>query len=374
MIIGIDASRAVVTPRTGTEAYAYHLIQSLVPLAVEAGHTLRLYFNQAPEADLLNLAAVDPVVIPQRRLWTHVRLRRELLDRPPDVFFTPAHVIPIGYGGASVATVHDLGYRYFPESHTRQQRAYLDWSTRHNAQTARRVIADSRATQVDLEHAYAIPSDKVDVIYPGADPSLAPVTDAGQLAAVAEQYGISMRYLFYLGTLQPRKNLVRLVEAFAASGLATNTEQPTMLVLAGKAGWMADDLLESVAALPPAIRAQIVLPGFVDEADKAALISGATALVFPSLYEGFGFPVLEGQACATAVLCANSSSLPEVAGDAALLVDPLDVDALTTGLQAIANNASLRALLVERGLRNLERFHWSDTAAAVLRTLEAAAA
>ncbi len=373
MIIGIDASRAVVTPRTGTESYAYHLIQSLAPLAAEAGHTLRLYFNQAPGPDLLDLPAVDGVVIPQRRLWTHVRLRRELLDRPPDLFFTPAHVIPVGYGGASVATVHDLGYRYFPESHTRQQRAYLDWSTRHNAETARRVIADSQATQSDLESAYAIPPDKVDVIYPGADPSLARVTDAGQLAAAAGRYGISMPYLFYVGTLQPRKNLVRLVEAFAASGLATDGERPVMLVLAGKAGWMADDLLAAVAALPPPIRTQVVLPGFVEEADKAALISGATALVFPSLYEGFGFPVLEGQACATAVFGANTSSLPEVAGDGALLVDPLDLDALTAGLQTIVNDALLRAALVERGLHNLERFRWSDAAAAVLRTLEAAA-
>jgi hypothetical protein len=151
MIIGIDASRAVTKQRTGTEACAYFLIQSLIPLAINKGHQLRLYFNQPPPTGLFpQHALVEPVVIPFPRLWTHLRLAWELQQRPPDIFFTPAHVIPFTYHGRSVATVHDLGYHHFPEAHPRQQLRYLRWSTRHNGRRSHCVIADSQATKQDL--------------------------------------------------------------------------------------------------------------------------------------------------------------------------------------------------------------------------------
>lgn len=137
MIIGIDASRATPTQRTGTEAYARFLLQAIIPLALTAGHEIRLYFNQSPPPGLFPAqTGVVPVHIPLRRLWTHLRLGRELRHHPPDVFFTPAHVIPLAYRGPSVATVHDLGYHYFPRAHPRWQLAYLRWSTRHNAHRA----------------------------------------------------------------------------------------------------------------------------------------------------------------------------------------------------------------------------------------------
>ena len=243
MIIGIDASRAVTGQRTGTEAYAYFLIQALIPLAAERGHRFRLYFNQPPAEDLFPYDDhVARVVISQRRLWTHLRLGRELDRHPPDVFFTPAHVIPLGFRGPSIATVHDLGYEYFPEAHPRRQLAYLRWSTRHNARVARRVIADSNATRDDLIKFYGTTAAKIEVVYPGTDPHLWRIEDKGEIAAALAKYGIRSPYLLYLGTLQPRKNLIRLVEAFVASGL--HVEGYT-LVLAGKSGWLAEPLLEA---------------------------------------------------------------------------------------------------------------------------------
>lgn len=373
MIIGIDASRAALTRRTGTEAYAFHLIRALAPLAASRGHQLRLYFNQPPGDDLSGLPASEPVVLTQRRLWTHTRLNWELLRRPPDVFFTPAHVIPAGYYGRAVATVHDLGYRYFPDAHTRSQLAYLEWSTRHNARKAVRVIADSGATKVDLMSIYGVEPDKIDVVYPGADPQLGPVDDPDRLEEVCARYGISQPYILYLGTLQPRKNLVRLVEAFTFSHLAQHEAAPYMLVLAGKTGWLADDVLAAIAALPEPVRQRVVLPGFVAEEDKAALISAATMLAFPSLHEGFGFPVLEGHACGTPVVCSASSSLPAVAGEAAVFVDSLDAKSIAAGLLLVARYPSLREELVRLGYRNLDRFQWPEAAAKVLTILETAA-
>ena len=176
MVIGIDASRAVTSQRTGTEAYAYFLINALIPLAAERRLQLRLYFNQAPVDDLFSASEnVQFVTIPLSRLWTHIRLAWELQRRPPDVFFTPAHVIPYSYLGPSVATVHDLGFHRFPDTHTKRQGAYLRWSTGHNARRSRNVIADSQATKKDLLNYYSISAGDVSVIYPGIDPNLQPI-------------------------------------------------------------------------------------------------------------------------------------------------------------------------------------------------------
>ncbi len=369
MILGIDASRAAARGRTGTETYAYHLIHALIPLARDAGHTLRLYFNAAPAPTLFpDAPGVERVVIPLARLWTHARLAVELRRRPPDVFFTPAHVIPLSHRGPSVATVHDLGYERFPEAHPATQRAYLRWSTRHNARRARVVLADSEATRADLIRLGGTAAEKIAVVYPGVDPGLAPVADPDALAAVAARYAITPPYLLYLGTLQPRKNLSRLVAAYA--GLPAPRPQ---LVLAGRAGWLAEPLLAEIERLDPAVQASVRLPGFVAEADKAALLSGAVALLFPSLYEGFGFPVLEAQACGTPVLTATNSSLPEVAGDAAVLVEATDTAAIRAGIARLVADPALRQDLVRRGQANVRRFTWEAAARQTLAALDRAA-
>jgi glycosyltransferase involved in cell wall biosynthesis len=370
MLIGVDASRAITGRRTGTEAYTFFLIQALIPLVEARGHLLRLYFNQPPPADLFAASqAVETRVIPLPRLWTHLRLATELRRRPPDVFFTPAHVIPVTYRGPSVATVHDLGYLAFPEAHGRRQLAYLRWSTAHNARRGRRVIVDSKATRADLLQHVHIDPERVDVVYPGLDPALRPVNDETELTRVREKYGLTQPYLLTIGTIQPRKNLERLVEAYATSGVTAQ------LVLAGKIGWRAEAILAAVKRHQESTTNQpaIALPGFVADEDKAALISGAGALLFPSLYEGFGFPLLESNACATPVVAANSSSLPEVAGEAALLIDPLDTEAISAALSRIMVNEALRAKLVAAGLANANRFTWNNAARGVLATLEKAA-
>ncbi len=369
MIIGIDASRATLSQRTGTEAYACYLIQALIPLALDAGHQIRLYFNQPPPPDLFpTLPEITIVTIPFPRLWTHLRLGHELRRRPPDVFFTPAHVIPLTYRKASVATVHDLGYHYFPQAHPRQQLAYLRWSTRHNARRSQVVIADSEATKTDLMRFYGVQSHKIHVIYPGCEPGLAQVTDANILTTVQARYGIMPPYLLYLGTLQPRKNLGRLIQAYAQL-----PDQNHQLVLAGKAGWLTQPILTQIAALPADVAARVVLPGYVPDADKAALISGAAALLYPSLYEGFGFPVLEGQVCGVPVLCAQNSSMPEVAGAGALQVQAERVAEIEAGITRLLTDGALRQQLIAAGRANTARFTWERAATQTLHLLQQAA-
>lgn len=367
MLIGIDASRAARARHTGTEAYALHLIRALVNIKCDC--QLRMYTPTPLPPDLMhgeNGAAGEVRVIPLPRLWTHLRLAWEVRRFPPDILFVPAHVIPLVCPVPTVVTVHDLGYLYYPQAHRPFDRWYLDWTTRRHTRLATRVIADSQATRADLVRFYGAEPDRIIVVYPGRDEALRRVDDAAIIEAVKAHYEIADGYLLYLGTLQPRKNLIRLVEAFAR--LQPSAAQPQQLVLAGKKGWLYDDLFARVQSL--GLSRHVTFAGYVADEDKAALISGATALVYPSLYEGFGLPVLEAMACGVPVLTSNVSSLPEVAGDAALLVNPQDTDSIAAGMVRLIADIDLRRSLVEKGYAQVRRFSWAKAAHQVLQVLE----
>lgn len=368
MLVGIDASRAVVAHRTGTENYSLHLIRGL--LALGGGHRYRLYFNQPPVPGLFD-ARAEGRVLRLPRLWTHLALSREMLSSPPDLLFVPSHVLPLIHPPCSVATIHDLGFHYYPEAHTLSQNLYLRWSTRHNAHASVLVLADSLATQQDLIRYYGLSADKISVVYPGRDETLSPVTEPAELAAIRVRYDLQQPYLLYVGTLHPRKNLVRLVQAYAQllSQPAGRATAP-LLVLAGQKGWLYREISDEVRRL--GLGERVRFTGFVPEEDLAALLSGALAFVFPSLYEGFGLPVVEAMACGTPVICSQASSLPEVAGDAAVLADPLDTESLATALVRVVSDEGLRRDLIRRGLQQARSFSWQRCARETLDVLEEA--
>jgi glycosyltransferase involved in cell wall biosynthesis len=288
-------------------------------------------------------------------------------NRPPDALFVPAHVLPLIHPPASLVTVHDLGYLYFPRAHPWRQRLYLDLSTRWNVRDAAHVLADSEATKTDLVARCGAPADKITVAYPGWDETLAPVRDRKVVEAIKARHGIAGRYLLYLGTLQPRKNLARVISAFAAYA---EQDADITLVLAGQRGWLYEDLFAQVARLGPQLSQRVHFPGYIPEADKAALLSGALAFVFPSLYEGFGLPVLEAQACGCPIITSAASSLPEAAGDAALYVDPHDTADITSAIARVISEPDLRRDLIERGRHNVRRFSWEACAQTILHTIE----
>ncbi|MFN2232414.1 MAG: glycosyltransferase family 4 protein [Anaerolineae bacterium] len=367
VLIGIDASRAIVAQRTGTEAYSLHLVRAL--LDEPTSHRFRLYLNAAPPAGLLPASSrCELRVIPFPRLWTHVRLSAEMLRDPPDLLFVPSHVLPLAHPRCSVVTVHDLGHRHYPEAHTATQRWYLEWSTRYHVRSAAHLIADSEATEADLVRFYGADPKRVTVSYLGVDPTLHPIRDSDLLSRVRRKYGIEGPYLLYVGTLQPRKNLVRLIEAFATLVQRGAVDSRLTLVLAGKRGWMSEGLLAK--AEEAGIAGRVHLAGYVDERDLAALYSGATLFVIASLYEGFCLPVLEAMACGTPVACSNTSSLPEVVGDAALTFDPHDVEEMVVVMGRLLANGNLRAELVARGHERCARFTWGACARQVMRVLE----
>ncbi len=354
-LIGIDASRSVLPQPTGTELYSRYLIEALLDRARDR-YDFRLYFNQAPHTAVCNQqSAIE--IMPFPRLWTHLRLSTEIILHRPNLLFVPAHVLPIIHPSRSVVTVHDLGYLYFPEAHPPRQRWYLDRSTRWQAATAAHLLADSAATKRDLVKKYQATPDKITVAYPGLDPAVRRVDDPNEIARVKAKYHLAGDYVLYLGTIQPRKNLQRLIAMFLSRDL------PLALVLAGKPGWYTDELLKQA-------NERVKFIGYVAAADKNALLSGATAFAFPSLYEGFGFPVLEAMACSVPVLCSNTSSLPEVAGDAAVLVNPTEGEEIARGLYEVTTNEDLRRTLIERGYQQTQKFTWQACADVVLRVFE----
>jgi len=367
MLIGIDASRAATRERTGTENYSLNLIRHL--LALESGHRYRLYFNQSPTVGLFPMTAdLELRVMPFPRLWTHLRLSWEMARQPPDVLFVPAHVLPLVQPRSSVVTVHDLGYLYYPRAHPLLDRLYLDLSTRYNARAASRVIADSQATKDDLVQYYSIGPGKITVVYPGRDGTLQPVEDGARIEKVKARFGIRGDYILHVGTLQPRKNLGRLLEAYAIVKKQAKRGETPCLVMAGRKGWLYDQIFQQVGRL--GLETEVIFPGYVPQDDLPALLSGARLFVFSSLYEGFGLPVLEAMACGTPVLCSNVSSLPEVAGDAALLVDPLDAKGMAEAMNHLLQDEGLRTQLVERGFWQVRQFSWDRCARETLAVLE----
>ena len=367
MRIGIDASRIAVKRPTGTERYALQVTKHM--LAEDPRQRFVLYFNGYPPAEVLEWT--ENALwrsIPSTRMWTQGRLSLEMLRRPPDALFVPAHVVPLVHPRSTVVTIHDLGYRYFPDTHTARRRVLLDLSTRFSCRAARRIIVPSAATRRDLERHYGVPTERIQVISHGVDADFAPVRDPETLAAVRARYGLQTDYLLYLGTLQPRKNIGRLVEAFLRS--RERSGRQVALVLAGQPGWLMNTIDTRIADAES--RGAVIRLGYVPRTDLAALFSGALAFVFPSLYEGFGLPVLEAMACGTPVLASSTSSLPEVVDDAGLLVDPRDTDAMREALTRLVREPELRERLSAMGLERARRFTWERCARETLDVIRGA--
>jgi len=358
MIIGLDASRAVKAQRTGTETYALELIKQFARLA-SAQHRLRLYTPQPPPHDHWPESPyIETRLIPAPRLWTHGRLAWELHRQPPNVLFVPSHVLPIYCPVPAIVTVHDLGYRHYPDAHGRFQRWYLNWTTRRHSRVANHIIADSYATQADLIRYYQADPRRITVVHLGRDEKLQRADNLA-IAAMKAQYQLTGDYLLYLGTLQPRKNLLRLLAAFQHVIMALDNSS-LQLVIAGSKGWLYEPILAEVARL--GLSERVIFTGYVTTEAKAALLSGALAYLFPSLYEGFGLPILEAMACGTPVLTSNNSSLPEVAGDAAIMVNPHHTAEIAAGIIALVTNPLLRHELITKGYQQVNRFSWECTA------------
>ncbi|RIK46289.1 MAG: glycosyltransferase family 1 protein [Chloroflexi bacterium] len=356
--LAIDASRALTHPRTGTEWYSLEIIRALASL--HSRPALRLYIRSDQDrSELPEGVQVRAVGMP--RLWTHVGLSVATRRDQPDALFIPSHVIPAIHPRVSVVTVHDIGYKVEQHAHTRRSRVMLDMTTRWSVRVASRVIAVSEQTKRDLVHHYGVRPDKVHTVHSGVNRERFHPLPPADVTAHLSRYDISQPYILFMSTIQPRKNLVRLVEAFE------QLDDPTLqLVIAGKPGWLSAPIEARVAGSPRVSTIRRV--GYVDDASAAALYAGAACFALPSLYEGFGMGILEAMASGTPVVTSNLSSMSEVAADAAVLVDPFNVASIRQGLEQ-ALDPLTRERLVRAGYRRAAAMSWDHCARSTLRVL-----
>lgn len=361
-VLAIDARLANEAEHAGVGTFCTELLRVLPQAA--SSWRLVLYLDRPPGRQFpLAASQADIRVLPKVPLWTQRALPSALLADRPDVYFSPVTQLPFNCPCKAIAMVMDLAYVSFPGHFTLRQRLQNQLQTAWAVRRAGRLLALSEATRNDLNRLYGVPRDAVGVTLAGPARRFAPVHAPETLA----ELGLPPRYVLYVGRIQPRKNITRLIEAFAVVR-ARNPELPHRLVIAGGQGWLYDGIYAAAQDSPA--REHIQFLGYVPDELLPALITGADVLALVSLWEGFGLPVIEAMACGTAVLTSNCSSLPEVAGDAACLADPNDTQDIAQKLEHLLLDDVYRGTLAARGPAQAARFTWEATAARVMEAVE----
>ncbi len=269
------------------------------------------------------------------------------------------YIVPPGVAGKKIVTVHDMVYKTFPETVRGRTRYMLETGLRRSMKRANCIVTDSEFSKEEIIRYFPRYADKIRVVYCGVDSErFHPVTDTGSIKAVQEKFEIDREYFLYLGTVEPRKNLERLIDAYAM--FSKREDMPPYLVLAGGKGWLDSGIYRKVQELH--LKEQVKFTAYVPEEDICPLMCGALAFVFPSIYEGFGLPPLEAMACGVPVLTTHAASLPEVVGDDAVVVDPYKAEAIADGLEKLYTDRALRERLKEVGLKRAAMFTWENSA------------
>jgi glycosyltransferase involved in cell wall biosynthesis len=397
-MIYIDASPAV-HHKAGLGRYTEELIGALTEDPARRGDYAAFYHDAATAKPSPNIASLARVTTPQppypwrlRALLAQLlKLSQDTLLLPPqhandspssivnrqssigNLFHATEHLLPRFKRLRTVFTLHDLIFRFFPQHHLPRNRIYLTLAMPLFLRRSDRIICVSQQTRRDVQRLYRVPDAKLCVIYEGVDPRFSRVTDPAVLSRARKRYQLPEHFILAVGTVEPRKNLTTLFEAYAGllqDGVpASLDDRPASrvaplssidLVVAGKQGWLVESTLRAVHERGLSERVQFA--GYVADEDLPALYTLADVFAFPSVYEGFGLPPLEALACGTPVVCSDASSLPEVVGDAALLVAPTDAQGWTLALGRALTDVSLRHDLAERGPRQAARFTWADAA------------
>jgi glycosyltransferase involved in cell wall biosynthesis len=360
--VGIDA-RTLAAPKTGDRTYCLNLTRGLA--RVDTRNDYLLYTeHETPLADL-DAGNFHQRVLPARPAWSWTPvtlpagLRRDGCDLVHVQYIVPPRCpVPL------ITTVHDISFRRHPRWFPVKHAALLNLLIPLAILLARRVITGSEHTKREMVELYGTDPEKIAVTPYAADPIYRPMPREQAREAVRERFNLRQPYILSVGVLQPRKNLPRLVQAYARIA----REVPQQLVLVGKEGWAFETLRRRVAG--SGVSSRIRFTGYVADADLPPLYAAADLFVYPSLYEGFGLPPLEAMACGTPVVTSDTTSIPEVVGDAAVRVDPLNVDGLAGAMVEVLTSPEQRGGLIERGLQRAAQFTWEATARATLGVYE----
>lgn len=424
MIIGIDASRANRDHKSGTEWYSYYVIRWLAKL--DQKNQYILYSDKSLKSGLLDLTTKqydDTGAInndikfdsqgfqilkspgsnfkakvldwPFTYFWTQIRLSWEMLINKPDVLFIPAHTLPLVHPKKSIVTIHDIAFErermLYEHSHigpeSRFSRKivntlvkiftlgkyganildYHSWSARFALRKAEKIITVSNFSKKEMVDLYKAENNKIGVIYNGYNRGLyKKADDEEKIKEVLEKYDIEKPYVLYVGRLEKKKNTANLVEAFAMMK-EENKDIKHKLVLVGDASHGYDEVKYVIREYN--INDDIIITGWIPEMDMPYIYSGADAFVFPSLYEGFGIPLLQAMACETPIIASQTTSIPEVAGDAAIFFNPKDTRSIARALKNILTNENLRQDLIARGRERVKSYSWQKCAEETLKIL-----
>lgn len=369
MKIAIDGYEANVLQRLGSSQVAFELLKSLEKIDHKNEY---IVFIPALAMDDLpkERQGWRYKVLKPKRLWTQIALPIALYTGKEkfDLFFSPTHYIPRFSPIKRIATIFDLSFTRFPESFLKKDLWQLTNWTKFSAKRGEHIITISNFSKQDIISHYKISKNKVTVACPGYDKAIfKKVEDKDQITQTIKKYNLPDSYIIYIGTVQPRKNLIRLIEA------VSKIKDLNLVVVGktkgeGRQGWMYEDIIKMPASL--GIDERVKFLGFVPTADLPDLIAGSTVFIQPSLWEGFGIPVLEAMAVGTPVIVSNVSSLPEVVGKAGLLVDPYSVDQIEQAIRTITTDKKLRQKYVKAGLDQVKKFSWDKMAKAVLKVFE----
>ena len=366
LTIGIDFTSAA-RERAGIGRYARELIRALA--RGDRANQYVLFVPRDAQDDLLQFDwpsnfSIRRAPLTERylaALWHRARvpLPIEWFVGNVAVLYSPDFILPPTRARRKIVTVHDLSYVRVPECFPAPLLNYLNRAVPPSVARADLILADAASTQRDLIDAYRVPREKIKVLYSGVDARFGPEV-AEESQARVRALTNNQPYLLAVGTLQPRKNYVRLIEAFAKILNSQLSISNLQLVIAGGRGWMCDDVFAAVERLN--VRDRVLFPDFVSDDDLPALYAGATLFIYPSLYEGFGLPIAEAMACGAPVVTSDASSLPEVAGDAAVYFDPRDTDAIVDAMRRALMDAALRTALRAKGFVQVKKFSWERAA------------
>jgi len=359
IIIGIDASRSNVKQKTGTEYYSQEIIKHLVK---NKDVNFRLY-SKTSLGFLKKEQNIEFKVMPFPKLWSQIRLSLELLTNRPDVLFEPAHTIPVIHGRKVVTTLHDVGFRYFPDLYTPLERFYHNWSMRFAVRHATKIITISESTKKDLVKFYSADPEKIEIIYHGYDEEkFYPKRQSQKAPEEIQKLG---EYIYFIGRLEAKKNIVSLVKAFGILR-KKHPELRTKLVLAGRPGYLYENIKTEIRKLDENIQQDVVEPGYIPDEIMSEYLRFARVFAFPSKFEGFGMPLAEAMACNVPIVASNTTSIPEITGDAALLHNVEDENQIAEFLYTALTDESTRKRLIASGTKRLPMFDWEKAASKTL--------
>jgi glycosyltransferase involved in cell wall biosynthesis len=355
--------------RVGSGEYCFELLLSLNK--IDKINNYIIYLPQSPTSDLPKEGSRwHYKIVGPRKMWTLIGLSLEFLLKrsKPDIFFSPTHYLPIFSPRKSAISILDISYIRYPMLFKKSDLTQLTKWTRYSVGKASMVFTISKSSKDDIIKEYGIPGYKIAVIYPGIRQGLM-IKDKGlSMEDIAKKYEVKGEYILFVGTLQPRKNIVRLIEAFSRVSRSSLIPNTLSLIIIGKKGWLFEEILEAPKKFN--IESRVKFLDFVPDEDLPFFYKNAVCFVLPSLYEGFGLPILEAMKYGCPVVTSNISSLPEAGGDAALYVNPLDVEDIKKNLELIIGDLELRKKLIEKGYKQVKKFSWEKTAKETLKALE----